>query len=48
MLIKITEVSGLVTKTILNKKYSETENRIPNFSGLVKNINSLRSENFIN
>ena len=48
MLIKISEVSGLVTTTILNQKNSETENRIRNFSGLVKKGNSLRSNNFIN
>ena len=35
MLIKIPDINGLVTTTILNTKIGEVENKIPSASGLV-------------
>ena len=35
MLIEIPDTSGLVTRTVLNMKISEFENKIPDTSGLV-------------
>ena len=40
-IIKIPDVSGLVTETVINTKINEVENKIPNASGLVKQKNRL-------
>ena len=37
MLIKIPDTSGLVTKTVLNTKTTEVENKTPDTNSLVEN-----------
>ena len=36
---KLSDVSGLVTTTVLNTNIKEVENKIPNVSGLAKKTN---------